>query len=135
MQANGFFSAVQMPKVPEPYSPPTGNLIRYQKPQVKVWQAPNPEHRHPVFIEFMVRFLQKYATHYFAKVLILGNKTVRDLPKYGGNFQGKRDMCMHHTLENARTLIALSTMHKQMNWMHSMWKMHAQFWHRVWITF
>ena len=21
-----------------------------------------------------------------------------DLPKYGGNFQGKRDMCMHHIL-------------------------------------
>ena len=49
MQANVFFSAVKMPKGPEPYLPPTGNLIRYQKPQGKVWQTPNPEHWMAVF--------------------------------------------------------------------------------------
>ena len=59
----------------------------------------NPEHRHPVLIKFMARFLQKYATPYFAKVLIAGNKTMRDLPKYEGNLHVKRDMCMHHILE------------------------------------
>ena len=47
----------------------------------------------------MARFLQKYATPYFAKLLIAGNKTVRGFPRYGGNLQGKRDMCMQHILE------------------------------------
>ena len=47
----------------------------------------------------MMRFLQKYATPNFVKLLIAGNKTVRNLPKYGGKLQGKRDMCMHHILE------------------------------------
>ena len=47
----------------------------------------------------MSRFLQKYATSYFSKVLIAGNKRVRDLTKYGDNLHGKRDMCMHHILE------------------------------------
>ena len=87
-----------MSKGPDPYSPPTGNGIRDQRPQGKGWQAPNPEHRHPVFIKFMARFLKKYATPYFAKLLIAGNRTVRDLTKYGGNLQGKRDMCMHYIL-------------------------------------
>ena len=44
----------------------------------------------------MARFLQNYATPYFEKLLITGNKIVRNLPKYGGNLNGKRDMCMHH---------------------------------------
>ena len=99
MQENGFFGAVQMPKGPDPYLPPTKNGIRYQKSQGKGWQVPNPENCHPVFIKFMARFLQKYARPYFAKVLIVRRKTVRGFPKYGGNFQGKRDMCMHHILE------------------------------------
>ena len=43
----------------------------------------------------------KYTTPYFAKLLIAGNKTVRYLPKYGGNLQGKIDMFMKHILENA----------------------------------
>ena len=42
---------------------------------------------------------EKYATPYFAKLFIAENKTVRDLPKYGVNLHGKRDMCMHHILE------------------------------------
>ena len=42
----------------------------------------------------MAKLLQKYSTPYFAKVLIAGNKTVENLPKYGGNLQGKREMCM-----------------------------------------
>ena len=94
-----FWGAVQMPKGPDPYLPPNVNIMIYQKPQGKRWQAPNSEHRHPVFIKSIARFLQKYATPYFAKVLILVNKTVRDLPKYGGNLQEKRDVCMHHILE------------------------------------
>ena len=43
------------------------------------WQAQNLEHRHPVLIKFTARFLQKYATPYFAKVLIAGNKKVKYL--------------------------------------------------------
>ena len=70
-----------------------------QNPQGKRWQAQNPEHRHPVLIKFMARFLQKYATPYFEKLLIAGKKTVRYLPKYGGNLHGKRNMCMLHILE------------------------------------
>ena len=42
---------------------------------------------------------ETYATPYFEKVLIAGSKKVRDLPKYGGNLQVKRDMCMDHILE------------------------------------
>ena len=88
MQANGVFSgAVQIPQGPDPYSSPTVNRIRDPKPQGKGWQAPNPEHRHSVFIKFMAGFLQTYSTPYFAKVLIAGNKIVIYLPKYGGNLQ------------------------------------------------
>ena len=100
MQANGVFSgAVQIPKGPDPYSSPTVNGIIDQKPQGKGWQAPNPEHCHSVFIKFMARFLQTYSTPYFAKVLIAGHKTVRYLPKYWGNLQGKIYMCMYYILE------------------------------------
>ena len=70
--------------------------------QGKGWQAQNPEHRHPMLIKFMAKFLQKYAILYFEKLLIAGNKTVRDLPKYWGNLHGKRYMCMHHILEKCR---------------------------------
>ena len=50
----------------------------------------------------MAKFLQKYSTPYFAKVLVIGNKSMKDLPKYGGKLHGKRDMCMHHILEKCR---------------------------------
>ena len=70
--------------------------------QGKGCQAQNPEHRHPVLIKFMENFLQKYSTPYFAKVLVAGNKKVKDLPKYGGNLHCKRDMCMHHIVEESR---------------------------------
>ena len=44
----------------------------------------------------------KNSTPYFAKVLVAGNKTTKDLPKYGGNLHGKRDMCMHQILAKFR---------------------------------
>ena len=47
----------------------------------------------------MARFLQKYVTPYFEKVMIAGNKTVRDFPNFRGNLKDKRYMCMHHILE------------------------------------
>ena len=98
MQANGFFlGTVQRPTGLDPYS--TQAIKGIQNPQGKGWQAQNVEHRHSVLIKFTARFLQKYATPYFAKLLITGNKTVRDLPKYGGNLHSKRDMCMYHILE------------------------------------
>ena len=50
----------------------------------------------------MAKYLQKYSTPYFAKLLIAGNKTTKYLPKYGVNLHGKRDMCMHHILEKCR---------------------------------
>ena len=94
MQANGVFPGTfQRPTSLYPYS--TQARKGTQNFQGKVCQAQNPEHRNIVLIKFMVKFLQKYATHYFAKVLIAGNKTVKYLPKYGGNLHGKRDMCMH----------------------------------------
>ena len=68
MQANGgFYDSVQSPTGPDPYSTQEGNGYRYQTPQGKGWQAPNPEYLHIVLIKFMVSFLQKYATPYFAK--------------------------------------------------------------------
>ena len=60
------------------------------------------EHRHPVFVKFMAKFLKKYSTTYFEKVLVAGNKKTKYFPKYGGNLHGKRDMCMHHILEKLR---------------------------------
>ena len=50
----------------------------------------------------MENFLQKYYTPYFAKVLVAGNKTTKDFPKYGGKLHGKRDMCIHHILAKFR---------------------------------
>ena len=100
MQVNGVFTgAVQIPKVPDPYSTQAENGTTDQTPQWKGCQAPRPEHCHPVLIKFISRFLQKYATPYFKKVLLAGNKTVRDSTKHGGYLQGKRYMRMHHILE------------------------------------
>ena len=100
MQENrGFYGAIQIPTGPDPYSTQALNGTRYQIPPGKGLKASNPEHRHPVLIKFMAMFLQKYATPYFEKLLIAGNKTVRYLPKYGGNLQRKKDMCMHHILK------------------------------------
>ena len=92
-----FPGTAQRPTSLYPYSTQARKVI--QNPQGKKWQAQNLEHRHPVLIKFMARFLQKYATPYFAKLLITGNKTVGDLPKYWGKLQGKRDMRMKHILE------------------------------------
>ena len=50
----------------------------------------------------MAKFLQKYSTPYFAKVLVAGNKTLKYLSEYEGNSHGNRDMCMHHILEKRR---------------------------------
>ena len=87
-----------MPRGPDPYPRSPGNLTGAQTPKGSVWQEPIPEHCHPVFIKFMAMLLQKCATPYCAKILIVGNKTVRDSPKFGGNLQGNRDMCMHNSL-------------------------------------
>ena len=70
--------------------------------QGKGCQKQNPEHCHPVLVKFMAKFLQKYSTPHFAKVLVAGNKTTKYLPKYWGNLHGQRDMCMHHILEKYR---------------------------------
>ena len=94
----GFPGAIQRPTGLDPFSTQARKGIKDHNPQGQGLQATNQEHHHPVLIKFMARFLQKYATSYFAKLLIAGNKTVRDLPKYGGNLHGKRDMCMHHIL-------------------------------------
>ena len=101
MQANGVFpDTIQRPMSLDPYYTQARKGI--QNSQGKGWQGQNLEHRHPVLIKFMAKSLQKYSTPYFAKVLIAGNKTVKDLPKYGGNLHGKREMCMHHILETCR---------------------------------
>ena len=101
MQANGVYSDnVQRPKSLDPYS--THARKEIQNLQGKGWQTQNPEHCHPVLVKFMAKFLQKYSTPYFAKVLVAGNKTTKDFPKYGGNLHGKRDMCMHQILAKFR---------------------------------
>ena len=103
MQENGVFpGTVQRPTSLDPYS--TQAIKVMQHSQNKEWQAQNPEHRHPVLVKFMPKFLQKYSTPYFEKVLIAGNKTTKYLRKYGGNLHGKRGMCMHHILEKCRNL-------------------------------
>ena len=99
MQA--FFSDnVQMPTSLDPYSTQARKGV--QNTQGKGWQTKNPEHRHPVLVKFIAKFLQKYLTPYFSKVMAAGNKTTKNLPKYGGDLHGKRDMCMHHILEKCR---------------------------------
>ena len=101
MQPNGVYSGnVQRPTGLESYATQARKGIKNL--QGKGCQAQNPEHRHPVLVKFMAKFLQKYSTPYFAKVLVTGNKKTKDLPKYGGNLHGKRDMCMHHILEKCR---------------------------------
>ena len=86
----------------DPYSTQARKGIKNS--QGKGWQTKNPEHRHTFLVKFMAKFLHKYSTPYFAKVLIAGNKTTKFFPKYGGNLQGKRDMCMHHILEKSRNI-------------------------------
>ena len=61
-----FPGTVQRPKGLDPYSKQARKEI--QNTQGKGWQVQNTEHRHPVLIKFMARFLQKYATPYFAKL-------------------------------------------------------------------
>ena len=101
MQANGVYSGnAQRPTSLDPYSTHSRKVI--QNLQGKGWQTQNTEHRHPVLVKFMEKFLQKYSTPYFAKVLVAGNKTTKDLPKCGGNLHGKRYMCMHRILEKCR---------------------------------
>ena len=91
---------VQRPTSLNLYSIDARNGIKHL--QRKGWQTQNPEDRHPVLVKFMAKFLQKYSTPYFAKVLVPGNKTTKYLPKYGGNLHGKTDMCMYQILEKYR---------------------------------
>ena len=72
-----FYGAIQRKKGPGPYSTQAGKGTIYQTPQGKIWQAPKPEQLHPVLIKFMARFLQKYATHYFVKLLIAKKNSER----------------------------------------------------------
>ena len=101
MQANRIFpGTVQRPTILDPYSTQARKGI--QNLQGKWCQAQNPEHRHPVLVKFMAKFLKTYSTPYFAKVLIAKGKKTKYLPKYGGKLHGKRDVCMHHILEKFR---------------------------------
>ena len=101
MQTTGIFLGnVQRPTILDPYSTQARRGI--QNLQGKGWHTQNPEHRHPVLVKFMAKFLQKYSTLYFEKVLVAGYKTTKDLPKYGRKLNGKRDICMHHILEKLR---------------------------------
>ena len=95
-----FKENVQRPTDLDLYSTQARNGI--QNLQGKEWQTQNPEHFHPVLVKFMTKFLQKYSTPYFAKELVAGDKTTKDLAKYEGNLHGKRDMCMHHIFEKSR---------------------------------
>ena len=57
MQATGFFSGnVQRPTSLDPYSTQARKGI--QNLQGKGWQTQNLEHRHPVIVKFMEKFLK-----------------------------------------------------------------------------
>ena len=97
---------------PDPLSPPVSSGQATKSLQGKGWVPPNPDPRHLFFINFMGKFLQRYGTPYFTKVLIAGNKKVGDLPQYGGNMRGKRDVCYHHICwPSVPTRIASFIMH------------------------
>ena len=70
-----FSVTFQKPMSLDPYSTQAREGIK--NPQGKGRKAQESEHRHPGIIKFMAKFLQKYTTPYFAKVLIAGNKTVK----------------------------------------------------------
>ena len=85
--------------------------------------------------KFMAKFLQKYSTPYFEKLLVAGNKTTKHLPNMGGNY-AVRGTCACATFwENVETQIDRSIMHRQKNWMHNMHPMYAQLLQQVWTTF
>ena len=101
MQATGVFPGnAQRHTSLDPYSTQARRGI--QNLQEKGWKTQNPEHRHQALVKFMAKFLQKYPTPYFAKVLVAENKTTKYFPKYGGNLHGKREMYMNHILEKCR---------------------------------
>ena len=101
MQATGGFPGnVQKPTSLDPYS--TQSRKGMQHLQGKGWQTKKSEHHHPVLVKFMEKFLQKYLAPYFSKVMVTGNKTTKDSPKYEVKLQGKREMCMHHILAKWR---------------------------------
>jgi len=95
---NAFGGNQHRPQGQDPFSPPVSSGQATKPLQGKGWVPPSPDPRHPFFINFMGKFLQRYGTPYFTKVLIAGNKKVGNLPRYGGNMQGKRDVCYHHLL-------------------------------------
>ena len=101
MQANGVYPGnIQSPTSLDRYATKARKGI--QNLQEKRRKKKKPEHRHPVLVKFMAKFLQKYSTPYFAKGLVEGDKTTKYLTKYGGNLHGKRDMCMNHILAKCR---------------------------------
>ena len=72
MQENGVFPGnVQRPTSLDPYSTQARKVM--QNLQRKRWQTQNPEHRHPVLVKSMAKFLQNFATPYFEKVLVAGH--------------------------------------------------------------
>ena len=135
-QSNGVFSgAVPISRGLDHYAQPSVNLTRAQTPQGMVCQELFLEHSHPFFIKFMARFLQKYLTPYFAKVLIAGNKTVPDLPEFGGICRVRETYVCTIFLINVLILITLSIMHRQIKWIHNMLITYAQCQHQEWIIF
>ena len=101
MQANAVFpDNVERPTSLDPYSTQAKKGIKIL--QWEGQKTQNPEHRHPVLVKFMAKFFQKQPTPYFAKVLVAVNKTTKDFPKYGGNLNGKREMCINHIMKKYR---------------------------------
>ena len=68
----------------------------------------------------MAKFLQKYSTPYFAKILVAGNKTTKDFPKYGETYMVRGTCACITFWKNTETQIARSIMHSQNNWIHNM---------------
>ena len=97
-----------------------------QTSQGKGWQVQNSEHSHPVLVKFMSKLLQKYSTHYLAKVLVAGNKTIKDLPKYWETYTLRETCACIKFWKNVETQIISPIMHRQNNWMHNMKPVYTQ---------
>ena len=89
--------------------------------QGKEWQTQNPEHNHPVLVKFMAKFLQKYSTPYFERVLVAWNKTTKELPQYMGKFTWQE---VHAQASNfgkmqISKLLVLSCTGKELDWQYA----------------
>ena len=125
MQATGVFPGnVQRPTSLDPYS--TQSRKGIQNLQEKGWQTQKPEHRHPVLVKFMAKFLQKIQ-HLILQKYWSQETRKRNIFQNMGETYTVRGKCACIIFwKNVETQIAHSIMHRQNNWIHNMHPMYAQ---------